>query len=84
MTDTVECPRYWPLDDLETDILRVMRRASYDKPTFHEEVAPFLSPRSVDIEIKSGRLPIIRCGDRVAILAPDAARFLARLRRESG
>ena len=60
-----------------------MRRSSYDKETFIEEVAPFLSLRALDREVKAKRLRIVRCADRVAILAPDAVDYLLLLRREA-
>ena len=71
------------LDSVELEILGSMRRVAYGREELHAEVLPFLSPRSIDGEVKAGRLRVVKCGGRTAVLAIDAARFLAALRRAS-
>jgi hypothetical protein len=71
------------LDDVERAILTGLRRAAYDREALHAEVLPFMSPRKIEDEVKAGRLRAIRCGTRTAVLAIDAAKYLAALRRAS-
>ena len=71
------------LDSVEREILTSMRRVAYGREELRSEVLPFLSPRSIDGEVKAGRLRVVKCGGRTAVLAIDAARFLAALRRAS-
>lgn len=69
------------LDSLEREIVASLRRAAYGRSELRDEVLPFLSDRTIDAEIKAGRLRAVKCGGRTAVLAIDAARFLAALRR---
>lgn len=72
--------------DLDPDVIALLltlRRASYTLAQFLEEVMPFASRSGIYACAKSGELMLTKFGRRSGITAIEAAKFLAKKRRES-